>query len=504
MAPGSHEWNGYCADFVNAPTSTSTRPTVTAVPRRRVGQHLAELERAAAGHRLPDQHEARQHRQTAGPRDQQRLQGGGPGLDRRVVVADEQERRDRRQLPEAEQHDQVVGQDQPEHRAGEQHQQAEQPPLAGAAAGPGSCPSRATTSTPMPDTRAANSTANPSSRRSRSTPSCGTHATDSVTGRPSSGARSPSDQPGRRGRRRHRRQRDRPPRGPAAPGDQAEADHEVREQEGDHRRHPSRRVGTRPPSAVRDATASTSGGRGRPRRDERTAERCGSGSGDDSSVPSRRCDGWTVTGPAHGAGRVRSGHTGEGGPRRRTCAVVRDGTATGTSATAPTTRVAATAAAAARTTPAPDRPRPSSGAEVVGRGPDHGRPRRRAGRPASCCSTRPGSFRGRTGVGRRLPSDAGETGKDDQDGEQRRDEAQATGGHVRPRVVARPRRPVAVRCRAPPARCRRTRRGQPSRTWADSSASTSATAATWSSGRRRRGRRASMPYSRSATQRGSS
>ena len=32
MAPGSQEWNGYCADFVKAPTSTSTSPTVTAVP----------------------------------------------------------------------------------------------------------------------------------------------------------------------------------------------------------------------------------------------------------------------------------------------------------------------------------------------------------------------------------------------------------------------------------------------------------------------------------------
>jgi hypothetical protein len=32
IAPGSHEWNGYWADLVNAPTSTSTRPTVTGVP----------------------------------------------------------------------------------------------------------------------------------------------------------------------------------------------------------------------------------------------------------------------------------------------------------------------------------------------------------------------------------------------------------------------------------------------------------------------------------------
>ena len=98
-------------------------------PGRRVGQDPAELVRPAALHRLPDQHEPRQHGQTARPGDQQRLQGGGPRLDRVVVVADEQERRDRGQLPEAEQHDQVVGQDQAQHRAGEQHQQAEQPPL---------------------------------------------------------------------------------------------------------------------------------------------------------------------------------------------------------------------------------------------------------------------------------------------------------------------------------------------------------------------------------------
>ena len=32
IAAGSHEWNGYCADLVNAPIAMHTKPTVTAVP----------------------------------------------------------------------------------------------------------------------------------------------------------------------------------------------------------------------------------------------------------------------------------------------------------------------------------------------------------------------------------------------------------------------------------------------------------------------------------------
>src|SRR5690606_36267710 len=32
IAPGSHEWNGYCADLLAAPTSTRTRPALTAPP----------------------------------------------------------------------------------------------------------------------------------------------------------------------------------------------------------------------------------------------------------------------------------------------------------------------------------------------------------------------------------------------------------------------------------------------------------------------------------------
>ena len=43
-----------------------------------------------------------------------------------VLVADEQERRDRRQLPEPVEHEQVVGEDEADHRPGEQHEQPEQ------------------------------------------------------------------------------------------------------------------------------------------------------------------------------------------------------------------------------------------------------------------------------------------------------------------------------------------------------------------------------------------
>ncbi len=98
----------------------------------RVGQDPAELERAAAFDRLADEQEPGEHGQPARAGDEQRLQRGGAGLDRLVVVADEQERRDRGQLPEPEQHDQVVGQDEAQHRAREQDQQAEQAALPGA------------------------------------------------------------------------------------------------------------------------------------------------------------------------------------------------------------------------------------------------------------------------------------------------------------------------------------------------------------------------------------
>ncbi len=74
----------------------------------RVGEDRAELVRPGG---LAEDDEAGEHRQRAGAGDQERLQGGGPGLGILVVVADEQERRDRRELPEPVQHEQVVGDD---------------------------------------------------------------------------------------------------------------------------------------------------------------------------------------------------------------------------------------------------------------------------------------------------------------------------------------------------------------------------------------------------------
>ena len=58
--------------------------------------------------------------------------GPGPGVG--VVVADEEVRRDRRELPERVEEEEVVGHDQADHRAGEQREQPDQAPDVGAVA----------------------------------------------------------------------------------------------------------------------------------------------------------------------------------------------------------------------------------------------------------------------------------------------------------------------------------------------------------------------------------
>jgi hypothetical protein len=73
---------------------------------------------------LADHDQAGEHRQPAPTRDEQSLERGGAGPRDRVVVADEQVRRDRGELPEHEQPDELVGQDDTEHRAGEECEQA--------------------------------------------------------------------------------------------------------------------------------------------------------------------------------------------------------------------------------------------------------------------------------------------------------------------------------------------------------------------------------------------
>ena len=77
IAPGSQEWNGIWADFVNAPSRISTRATVTAVPLGRVGEDGAQPVRAGG---LAEDDEPGEHGQRAGAGDEQRLQGGGAGL----------------------------------------------------------------------------------------------------------------------------------------------------------------------------------------------------------------------------------------------------------------------------------------------------------------------------------------------------------------------------------------------------------------------------------------
>ena len=95
----------------------------------RVGQHRGERGRPRLLHQ---QDEAQQHDQPPERGHEQRLLGRPPALGVGVVEADEQPGRDAGELPEDVQQQQVVGQDEPEHGAGETGQdpgEATQPGL---------------------------------------------------------------------------------------------------------------------------------------------------------------------------------------------------------------------------------------------------------------------------------------------------------------------------------------------------------------------------------------
>ncbi len=86
----------------------------------RIGQDRAER-RGASG--LPEQHEAAEHRQSTCPGDQESLHRGAPGPGPFDVGPDEHEGADGGELPEHVQREQVVRDDQPEHRSTERDQQ---------------------------------------------------------------------------------------------------------------------------------------------------------------------------------------------------------------------------------------------------------------------------------------------------------------------------------------------------------------------------------------------
>ena len=88
---------------------------------RWVGQQFGDPVRAAG---LADDDQPRHHREAAGAGDEDRLERCGPGAGIGVVVADQEVRRDRGELPEDEQRDELVRQDHAEHRPGEQRQHA--------------------------------------------------------------------------------------------------------------------------------------------------------------------------------------------------------------------------------------------------------------------------------------------------------------------------------------------------------------------------------------------
>ena len=72
---------------------------------------------------LAQQDEAQQHDEAAQHRHQERLHRGAAVLPRHAALPHQQERRDRRQLPEHVERQQVVGEDEAQHRPGEGEQQ---------------------------------------------------------------------------------------------------------------------------------------------------------------------------------------------------------------------------------------------------------------------------------------------------------------------------------------------------------------------------------------------
>ncbi len=94
---------------------------MTAVPVGGFGEDRRHLERAGG---VADEHETGEQHETSGRRDEQRLEGRGASRRTGVLDADQQVRRNRGQLPRREHRDQVVGDDDSEHRPGEQREQA--------------------------------------------------------------------------------------------------------------------------------------------------------------------------------------------------------------------------------------------------------------------------------------------------------------------------------------------------------------------------------------------
>ena len=124
IARGSQKWNGTCADFVKAPSSTSTsagRHSGRRASSRatRVGSRgdRAEIENVPVD--LPDQQKPDRHREPAERRHLQRRERAALRVVVLVPKPISRNEREARDLPEHEQQDQVVGERDAEHRAHE-------------------------------------------------------------------------------------------------------------------------------------------------------------------------------------------------------------------------------------------------------------------------------------------------------------------------------------------------------------------------------------------------
>jgi hypothetical protein len=113
IAAGSHGVEGHLGALGEGADQDEHQRQRDGAAAGRIGQDRRQ--RGGAG-RLAEQDQADQHHQPAERRHEQRLLRRPPAVLRLVVEADEQVRRDARQLPEDVEQDQVVGQDEPEHR----------------------------------------------------------------------------------------------------------------------------------------------------------------------------------------------------------------------------------------------------------------------------------------------------------------------------------------------------------------------------------------------------
>ena len=124
IASGSQVWNGNCADLPTTATTSRTAGSHSS-SRGSAPSVIAAMHRAdpVGPEPLAEHQDREQQPQVGGPGDQERLHGPGARVGELPVVRDQEVGAGAHQLPADEQHPQVVGGHDGDHRAGEQRHQ---------------------------------------------------------------------------------------------------------------------------------------------------------------------------------------------------------------------------------------------------------------------------------------------------------------------------------------------------------------------------------------------